>query len=258
MPRHRNVAKLEFDLKQGLSRGEFVLKFQPLVDLETATICGFEALIRWNSEKRGVVSPNDFIPVAEQIGLISEIGKWVLRQACKTAAEWPDHLTVAVNLSPLQFSNNEIVDIVRESLSESGLAPNRLELEITEGSIIDNTLDVLSQLEELKALGVSIAMDDFGTGYSSLAYLWRFPFDKIKIDRSFVSALGQNEPVEDILRTILSLGRSLQLRVVAEGVENELQASFLREIACDQLQGFYCGRPMPDYDVARCPVERFP
>ncbi|MEE9586570.1 MAG: EAL domain-containing protein, partial [Hyphomicrobiaceae bacterium] len=240
---------LELDLRRVDFDQAFQLYFQPLHNVELGQVSGFEALIRWHHPTRGTVTPAEFIPIAEEIGIIKSIGEWVLRKACAAAIIWPDDISVAVNLSPLQFGGGEIVDIVRRALDASGLAPNRLELEITEGLLIQHTEAVLVELEELKGLGVSIAMDDFGNGYSSLSYLWRFPFDKIKIDRSFVSALGKDKAVEDILRTILSLGLQSKMCVVAEGVETEHQAAFLSEISCHQLQGFYFGKPVPESEL---------
>ena len=190
-----------------------------------------------------------FIPIAEQTGLIKSIGKWVLHEACRAAATWPDDVTVAVNLSARQFDTDKIVATVRDALETSGLKPARLELEITESLLIDNLEGVSKTLHALKALGVSIAMDDFGTGYSSLAYLWKFPFDKIKIDRSFVAAIEDDQAARDILRTIGSLGETLKMQITAEGVETEQQAEFLQAIA-HQLQGFYFARPIREADLA--------
>jgi EAL domain-containing protein (putative c-di-GMP-specific phosphodiesterase class I) len=189
--------------------------------------------------------------LAEEMGLISKIGAWVLRHACAVAATWPEHLSVSVNLSPLQFTGGAIWDAVQSALAESGLDARRLELEITEGLLLNSSPEVMRQLRALKALGVSIAMDDFGTGYSSLSYLWRFPFDKIKIDRSFMQAFeAKDANVANILRTIISLGHSLKMRVTAEGVETAKQARFLRGLACDYIQGFHYGRPLPQTDIA--------
>jgi EAL domain-containing protein (putative c-di-GMP-specific phosphodiesterase class I) len=199
----------------------------------------------------GFVSPAIFIPVAEEIGLIIEIGDWVVRRACALAAHWPDHLSIAVNLSPAQFKAGGVYRTVEEALAAAGLPPQRLELEITEGLILNDDAAIMSELTDLKTLGVSIVMDDFGTGYSSLSYLWKFPFDKIKIDRSFMRALGsEDRHVVDILHAIMSLSRSLRMRVTAEGVETAEQAAFLKTLGCDEVQGFHFGRPMPIDQVA--------
>jgi EAL domain-containing protein (putative c-di-GMP-specific phosphodiesterase class I) len=199
----------------------------------------------------GFVSPAIFIPVAEEIGLIIEIGDWVVRRACELAAHWPDHLTISVNLSPAQFKAGGVPRTVKEALAAAGMPASRLELEITEGLILNDDAAIMRELTELKNLGVSIVMDDFGTGYSSLSYLWKFPFDKIKIDRSFMRAFGaEDRQVVDILHAIMSLSRSLHMRVTAEGVETKEQAAFLRTLGCDEVQGFYFGRPMPIDQVA--------
>jgi len=240
---------LEIDLRSALPNDELKLFFQPLIGAKGHEITGFEALLRWQHPRRGVVGPDDFIECAEQWGLICKIGEWVLNEACRQAAAWPAPLKVAVNLSPNQFATGDLVDQVRTALRESGLAPSRLELEITEGLLLRDTAGTLEQLQALKDLGVRIAMDDFGTGYSSLAYLWRFPFDKIKIDRTFVAEMSGNPAIADILRTITLLGRTLNLEVTAEGVETAEQASILEDMRCDHFQGYLFGRPMPIADI---------
>ena len=240
---------LELDLRDALAKDELKLFFQPLIGADQHETTGFEALLRWQHPRRGLVPPADFIECAEQWGLIGKIGEWVLMEACRTAAAWPSHLTVAVNLSPNQFASGDLVDQVRHALESSGLAPARLELEITENLLLQDSAKVLDQLAALKALGVRIAMDDFGTGYSSLAYLWRFPFDKIKIDRSFVAEMQDNTAIADILRTIALLGQTLNLQVTAEGVETTAQARLLADMRCDTFQGFLYGRPMPVGDI---------
>jgi EAL domain-containing protein (putative c-di-GMP-specific phosphodiesterase class I) len=191
-----------------------------------------------------------FIPVAEELGLIGVIGRWVLREACRAAATWPEHLTVAVNMSPAQFGGGQVCGIVTEILRESGLKPQRLEIEITEGLLLGDTDLVISQLTKLKELGVSIVMDDFGTGYSSLGYLRSFPFDKIKIDRSFVSEIAQDEDCAAIIRAISGLGRSLRIRTTAEGVETAAQLGRLRDEGCTEVQGYYFSPPRPASEVA--------
>jgi len=241
--------ELELDLRDALANDELKLFFQPLIGRRENQITGFEALLRWQHPRRGLVAPTDFVECAEQWGLIGKIGEWVLTEACRTAATWPPHLSVAVNLSPHQFASGTLVAQVRKALKSAGLHPTRLELEITEGLLLQDSVKTLGQLAELKALGVKIAMDDFGTGYSSLAYLWRFPFDKIKIDRSFVAEMQDNTAIADILRTIALLGQTLNLEVTAEGVETADQAELLAEMRCDTFQGFLYGRPMPVSDI---------
>ncbi|CAN5561393.1 EAL domain-containing protein [soil metagenome] len=240
---------LEIDLRSALKNQELKLFFQPLIGAKEHETTGFEALLRWQHPRRGLVGPDDFIECAEQWGLICKIGEWVLNEACAQAASWPEHLKVAVNLSPNQFAAGDLVAQVRHALNASGLAPSRLELEITEGLLLSDTAGTMEQLTALKALGVRIAMDDFGTGYSSLAYLWRFPFDKIKIDRTFIAEMSQNPAITDILRTITLLGRTLKLEVTAEGVETAEQASILEDMRCDHFQGYLFGRPMPMADI---------
>ena len=241
---------LEIDLRAALACGEFEVHYQPLVDSGTHEVTAFEALLRWDRPGFGLLSPAAFIDKCEQCGLIAQVGAWVLQVATREAAFWPADIRVAVNLSTVQFASGELLGVVRAALDASGLAPERLELEITESLLITNQAGVLEQLKALKAMGVRIALDDFGTGYSSLAYLWRFPFDKLKIDRSFVANLHTQEPVIDIVRTIAALGRTLQLSITAEGVETSEQATTLRGLACSELQGFYFSRPMPARDLA--------
>ena len=245
----RERRALEFDLRTALEAGELELFYQPLMGSIDSQPVGFEALLRWNHPIRGRISPAEFVPIAESTGLIKTIGEWALKDACRTAATWPSHLTVAVNLSAPQFDRDRIVEVVAMALAESGLDPQRLELEITESLLIDRPDEVLATLQRLKDLGVSIAMDDFGTGYSSLSYLLKFPFDKIKIDKSFISAINTDKAACDVLRTIGSLGKSLNVRITAEGVETEEQAEFLRAIACDQLQGFFFAKPLQMSDI---------
>ncbi len=245
----RERRALEFDLKFALENKELELFYQPLMGTEENNPVGFEALLRWNHPIRGRISPAEFVPIAENTGLIKSIGEWVIREACRTAASWPSQLTIAVNLSAPQFDKDRIVDVVTSALAETGLAPHRLELEITESLLIERPDDVLATLMRLKEIGVSIAMDDFGTGYSSLSYLLKFPFDKIKIDKSFISAIDQDKAACDVLRTIGSLGKTLGIRITAEGVETQEQVNFLRAIACDQLQGFFFAKPLQSADV---------
>jgi diguanylate cyclase (GGDEF)-like protein len=238
---------LEQALRNAVANDGFNLEFQPVYDSANKALVGFEALVRMPSFEGGTLSPSVFIPVAEDLGLIQYIGTWVLKRACQTAATWPKHLSVAVNMSPAQFNTGNVCEVVALALRESGLEPRRLELEITEGLLLGDTEAVMEQLNGLKKLGVSIVMDDFGTGYSSLSYLWRFHFDKIKIDRSFMSAYGDaNGNAETIVKTIVALGRSLDMQVTVEGVETDAQAALVRNLDADEVQGFYYGRPMPE------------
>jgi EAL domain-containing protein (putative c-di-GMP-specific phosphodiesterase class I) len=208
-------------------------------------VTGFEALLRWNSPTRGRVAPADFIPLAEQTGLIVPIGEWVLRTACAEAASWPAYVRVAVNLSPVQFKSKRLVALVQETLEASGLVPRRLELEITETVLLQETELVMTMLHSLHDLGVRISMDDFGTGYSSLSYLRMFPFDKIKIDRSFVHELAKNEDCAAIVSAVAGLGRSLRIGTVAEGVETQDQLLLVQAAGCTHAQGYLFGKPCP-------------
>ena len=248
--RLRERHRLEQDLRRAIERDELVLNYQPLVDRATHATVGFEALLRWDHAELGRIPPDQFIPMAEQIGAIEEIGAWVVRQACLTASRWPETLSIAVNVSARQFVSGEIERVVRAALDESGLAPHRLELEITESLFIDNPARVVEVLHALKGMGVRIALDDFGTGYSSLSYLRRFPFDKLKINRSFVSAVKDDPVAYGVLETIMMLGRVLDLRVTAEGVEDTEPIEILSRLTCAQLQGYYFSRPMAEADVA--------
>jgi diguanylate cyclase (GGDEF)-like protein len=240
---------LEQELRGALAGGQFELHFQPLVSAIDDTTSGFEALIRWNHPTRGQVPPSDFIPLAEKTGLIAEIGDWVLMEACRTATSWPEHMTISVNLSPQQFHHRRIVRSTRHALRATGLTPSRLELEITEGLFVDNTEEAVTALNDLKTLGVMTSLDDFGTGYSSLSYLLKFPFDKLKIDQSFIRSIEKDKTARDILETIARLGKILNLSVTAEGVENADQALYLSTMACSQMQGFHFGRPIPSAQI---------
>jgi diguanylate cyclase (GGDEF)-like protein len=239
---------LEYDLRQAVLKEELVLHYQPLIDLKSQKITAVEALVRWRHPTRGLVAPGDFIPLAEETGLIIAIGEWVLRTACEQALCWPG-LRVAVNLSPVQFRHRELLDTVRSVLADTGLEASRLELEITESVLINDTAAALEILSALKTLGVQIAMDDFGTGYSSLRYLNSFPFDKIKIDKSFVMTLDDKEKSLAIVRSVIGLSASLNMTSTAEGVETLEQAILLRDEGCEQVQGFYFGRPVPALDM---------
>ena len=241
---------LELDLRRTLAAGQFEVFYQPLVKTSGAGISGFEALLRWHHPQRGTVSPALFIPMAEEIGLIGAIGEWVLRQACVDAAGWPGALKVAVNLSPAQFRGRSLAADVEAALAASGLPPQRLELEITESVLMQDDDGVLDTLHALRAMGVRIAMDDFGTGYSSLSYLRRFPFDKIKIDQSFVRGMADHEDCSAIVRAVVGLGRSMGMMVNAEGVETAGQLSALQAEGCVEVQGYLFSKPKPVGDVA--------
>ena len=237
------------DLREGISSEEFVLHFQPQARIG-GEIIGFEALVRWQHPGRGLVPPSDFIPIAEEFGHIVAIGNWTLRQACREAASWKAPLQIAVNLSPAQFLYDKLIADLSEVLDETGLNPNRLELEITEGVLISDPEQATSVLRQIKALGVKLVMDDFGTGYSSLSYLQSFPFDKLKIDRSFIMGLHTNPQAAIIVRAIIWMAHSLALPVTAEGIETEEQLSFLTSEACDDVQGYLIGRPRPIAEYA--------
>jgi diguanylate cyclase (GGDEF)-like protein/PAS domain S-box-containing protein len=236
---------LEADLRKALGNDEFKLVYQPQVNIRRNEIAGFEALLRWHHPERGIVSPVEFIPVAEDIGLISSLGEWVIEQACMEAAKWPHGIKVAVNLSPVQFRNRTLVPCVGKALARSGLAPDRLELEITESVLLQDNDTTVATLHALRELGVGIAMDDFGTGYSSLSYLRSFPFDKIKIDQSFVRELTSRADCLVIVQSITRLGSSLGMITTAEGVETEEQYQQLRAAGCTEVQGYLFGRPQP-------------
>ncbi|MBS0642647.1 MAG: EAL domain-containing protein [Acetobacteraceae bacterium] len=237
--------KLEADMREALEKGEFLLHYQPQLSPDTGRIIGAEALIRWPHPRRGNVAPDAFIHVAEQSGLIMQIGEWVLHEACRQAAAWPDLPSVAVNVSPIQFRRPGFVDLVERALRQAMLAPQRLEIEITEGVLMTETPETLSILNRLHDLGVKIAMDDFGTGYSSLGYLQKFQFDKIKIDRSFVSRLGSDQRASEIVRAVLRMSHAMGIKVTAEGVEDQRQVQLLQNEGCEEIQGFLCGKPMP-------------
>ncbi|MGV7211726.1 sensor domain-containing protein [Bradyrhizobium sp. UFLA05-112] len=245
----RDRRVLHQDLSKAIKNGELSLAFQPQAvaghTVAESEIIGFEALARWQHPVRGQVSPAEFIPIAEESGLIVEMGEWILRQACREAASWAKPLQVAVNLSPAQFAHGDVVGLVHSILLETGLSPGRLELEITEGVLIEDFDRGLALLRRLKALGVRISMDDFGSGYSSLSYLQAFPFDKIKIDRAFVINLGRNPQSAAIVRAVIDLGHGLEMSIIAEGVETIEQLAFLAKEGCDGVQGYLLGKPLP-------------
>jgi diguanylate cyclase (GGDEF)-like protein len=242
--------KMEIDLRRALTLGEFEVYYQPLITLKTERISGFEALLRWHHPERGMVPPLEFIPVAEEIGLIGQIGAWVLKRACLEAATWPDGIHIAVNLSPAQFKQRAVVLDVVAALGASGLPAHRLELEITESVLMQDTESTIGILDELRNLGVGISMDDFGTGYSSLAYLQKFPFDKIKIDRSFVNDLSKRPQSIAIVRAVAAMSSSLGMKTTAEGVETEEQLQTLKEEGCTEVQGYLFSKPVPAAQAA--------
>ncbi len=235
---------MQTDLRHALANGEFSLNFQPIIDLADLRITAAEALLRWEHPVRGLISPVDFIPLAEEAGLIAPIGAWALREACSVAASWPADIKIAVNLSPLQFRDAGLVEMVDNVLETSGLAASRLELEITESLVLETNSQTVDALWKLHTKGVRIALDDFGTGYSSLSYLRRFPFDKIKIDRSFIRDLGHEKDGSSIILAIVSLADSMNMIVTAEGVERAEQAALLTSYGCAQAQGYFFYRPM--------------
>jgi diguanylate cyclase (GGDEF)-like protein len=242
---------LEKTIRDAVLHERFILHYQPVFEISGHNLIGFEALIRLPAEDGTLIPPLTFIPVAEDMRLIDKIGAWVLKEACKAAVTWPEPLTVAVNLSPAQFEAGSVSTIVASALKATGLAPHRLELEITETLLLGNSEAIMKELQAIKAMGVAIVMDDFGTGYSSLSYLWRFPFNEIKIDRSFMQGLDTSgRDAETVVKTIIALGRELDMRVTVEGVETAQQAAFLDGADADQVQGFFFGRPVPASEIA--------
>jgi diguanylate cyclase (GGDEF)-like protein len=253
----RKRRAIESAVKEACEQKLFELHYQPVFELRTNRLTGFEALIRLKHPQHGSISPAEFIPVAESIGLIGDIGAWTLETACQLASEWPDPLKIAVNLSPLQFRNGSMIAHARRSLEQAKFPAYRLELEVTEGVLLDDTEYVREQLRALQETGVGIVLDDFGAGYSSLGYLWQFPFNKLKIDQSFVRAMDSKSNVRNILRAIIGLGRSLSLPITAEGVETAEQAEYLRSLDCTEAQGYHFGRPVPATDVAAIILRNF-
>jgi diguanylate cyclase (GGDEF)-like protein len=242
---------LELDLRQAIADGQFEIAYQPVVNLQSGAISGCEALLRWRHPERGMVSPAEFIPVAEDIGLISELGEWVLASACIEAVNWPDHIKLAVNVSPVQFRNHTLALHVASALASSGLKANRLELEITEAVLIRDDEAALAILHQLRAVGVRIALDDFGTGYSSLSYLQRFPFDKIKIDRCFVTDIAEPDGSSSIVQAVVNIASARNMTTTAEGVETEAQKELLRALGCTEMQGYLFSAAKPAAEVRR-------
>jgi diguanylate cyclase (GGDEF)-like protein len=246
----RRRRQIEVDLRSAIKNGHFELFYQPLYSLEKERLTGFEALIRWNHPERGLISPLEFISIAEETNLIIPIGEWVIREACRQAAQWPEDVRIAVNISPLQFRSTNLNNVIIQSLASSGICANRLELEITESIFIENIEHTLNCLHNLRNMGVRIALDDFGTGYSSLSYLRSFPFDKIKIDRSFVTDLNTGAAASAIIRAITTLANALGMETLAEGVELQEQADMLRLEGCQQVQGYWYSKPMTSMDAS--------
>ena len=243
MHRRREVEQL---LRKAIERDGFELFYQPLVNGRDETLVGFEALLRLRAPDGSYISPTVFVPIAEARGYIKTIGTWVIREACRQIALWPKPLFVSVNLSAVQFADGDLLDIIRSAMHDAGIDGSRLETEVVESLVLDRSDTILDQLRELSDLGISVDMDDFGTGYSSLGYLWRFPFDKLKIDQSFMKAMENGEPkVPQIVETIISMAHHMGMKVTTEGVETQEQVDLLRELGCDQIQGYYYGKPLP-------------
>jgi diguanylate cyclase (GGDEF)-like protein len=244
-------------LQEALDKQYFSLNYQPFFAGQTGELSGFEALLRLTHPEFGNISPVEFIPIAEEIGIISKLGAWALAEACQTAADWPSHLTVAVNVSPEQFKDGSLMTDVHNALELASFPAYRLELEVTESTMMAEAEIVLSQLQSLRELGCAIVLDDFGTGYSSLSYLWKFPFSKLKIDRSFVQAMEEKPRVRGMLTSIMSLSRNLGLVVTAEGVETDAQAQMIQDIHCEYIQGYLTGKPMAASDIPAMIMRRF-
>jgi diguanylate cyclase (GGDEF)-like protein/PAS domain S-box-containing protein len=241
--------ELEMDLRRALVAKEFELHYQPLVNLQSNVVNAFEALLRWRHPKRGMVSPSEFIPLAEETGLIVPLEEWVLNTACEEAVDWPDHIKVAVNLSPAQFNNRNLLNMVTAALTASGMAANKLQLEITENVLLQSKFSTLATLHELHKIGVQIALDDFGAGYSSLSYLRSFPFDKIKIDRSFIQDISNGAEPLAIVHAVANLGKCLNMTSTAEGVETQAQLEALQSIGCTEMQGYLFSRARPASEI---------
>ena len=256
-----NLLQIETDLRKALEKGQFYLLYQPIVSLDNFKLCGFEALVRWHHPERGLISPLDFIPIAEETGQIIQLGEWALFEACRQMHEWQEKFPQAspffmsVNLSAKQFNHMMLIAQVDDVLRRTGLNPRQLKLEITEGAVMDNIDAATEMLRQLRDLGVQLAIDDFGTGYSSLSYLHRFPIDTLKIDRSFVMRMANNTENIEIVRTIVMLAQVLGMDVVAEGVETKEQLKILRDLRCEYGQGYYFSRPSSSSDAEKIIVE---
>jgi predicted signal transduction protein with EAL and GGDEF domain len=242
---------MEIDLRKALVSAEFELYYQPLMNLQRHEVSSCEALLRWHHPTRGIILPDDFIPVAEEMNLIAPLGDWILRTACKEAAGWPHDVKVAVNVSPVQFKEQTLGLTIATALAASGLSAGRLEIEITEAALMRDDETTLTTLRQLRDMGVRIVMDDFGTGYSSLSYLLRFPFDKIKVDRSFVKDIAHNQNASAVVQAVTTLAKSMKVVTVAEGVETEAQLEKARAFGCTEIQGYLFGAPQPAAQIAR-------
>jgi len=247
--RVKALRTLELDLRQAITDGGFEIHYQPLVNLRDNKVTGCKALLRWRHPKLGMISPAEFIPVAEDTGLINQLGEWVLTTACAEAATWPDHIRVAVNVSPVQFRSQTLALKVAAALAASGLPANRLELEITEAVLIRDDEAALALMHQLRKLGVRIALDDFGTGYSSLSYLQRFPFDKIKIDRCFIKSIAEPDGSPSIVQAVVNIAAERNMTTTAEGVETEQQLEILRKLGCTEMQGYLFSPAIPASDI---------
>jgi EAL domain-containing protein (putative c-di-GMP-specific phosphodiesterase class I) len=232
-------------LRDAIAHRQFELHYQPVVDVATRRICGVEALVRWRHPVRGLVGPDQFIPLAESTGLIVPIGEWILQRACTDAAAWPTHISLAINISAVQFKKGNLLDVILCALVESGLEPDRLELEITETSLLENQEAHLATIRQLKNLGISFALDDFGTGYSSVTYLTNFPFDKIKIDRTFTQGVLERRDYAAVVSSVLALAKGLGKITTVEGIETEPQFEYMRQAGVDLAQGYLFSRPVP-------------
>jgi EAL domain-containing protein (putative c-di-GMP-specific phosphodiesterase class I) len=245
----------ENDLRRAVGRNEFELHYQPKVDIHSGRVVGMEALVRWRHPKKGLIAPNDFIPLAEDTGLIVPIGRWVIEEACAQNKAWQDagfaKVGVAVNISGVQFRQKDLLDTIAHALAASGLPPEYLEVEITESVVMQNASEAIVTLEKLSQMGVQVSIDDFGTGYSSLSYLKRFPIDKLKIDRSFIRDISSDMDDAAIVRATIGLAHNLRLKVIAEGVESEDQLQFLDSLGCDEYQGYLKSKPVPAHEFER-------
>jgi diguanylate cyclase (GGDEF)-like protein len=253
----RRRAEVQLAIGEAIAKDQLSLNYQPVFSLQKNNLVGFEALLRFDHPELGRVSPVEFIPVAEETGAITKIGAWALAEACRTAINWPSHMTVAVNISPEQFYNGALLSDVHNALELSSFPAYRLEIEVTESTLLKDSEVVISQLNSLREMGCTIVMDDFGTGYSSLSYLWKFPFSKLKIDRSFILALSNTPMVKGMLKAIIDLSRNIGLKVTAEGIETADQAEIVRGFGCDFVQGYLCGRPVPESEIAAIIIRNF-
>ncbi len=253
----RRRSEIQLAISEAIPKNQLTLHYQPVFNVNSGSLVGFEALLRFEHPELGKVSPMEFIPVAEETGSIMKIGAWALAQACRTAVNWPNHMTVAVNISPEQFYSGALLSDVHHALELSSFPAYRLEIEVTESTLLKDSEVVISQLNSLREMGCAIVMDDFGTGYSSLSYLWKFPFSKLKIDKSFVHALDASPMVKGMLKAIIDLSRNIGLKVTAEGIETVEQADIMRSFGCDLVQGYLCGKPVAEPEVAAVIMRNF-